>query len=171
MTFWKKQNYGDSELSVAKGSGEGGRIFRAVKLFCMILLIENISHYTFLVGVQSLSHAWLFVTSRTVTLQSPLFFTISQSFLRFVSIESVMLSYYLILCRSLLILPSIFPSIRVLSNESALRIRWPKYWSFSFRISPSNEYSGLVSFRLAGLISLCYTFIKTHVQHQEWILM
>ena len=57
MTFWKKQNYGDSELSVAKGSGEGGRIFRAVKIFCMILLIENISHYTFLVCVPSLSHA------------------------------------------------------------------------------------------------------------------
>ena len=67
------------------------------------------------------------------------------------SIESVMPSNYLILCHPLLLLPSIFPSIRVFSNESALRIRWPKYWSFSFSISPSNEYSGLISFRLDWL--------------------
>ena len=80
--------------------------------------------------------------------QASLSFTISRSLLKLMSIELVMPSYHLILCHPLLLLPSIFPSIRVFSNESALRIRWPKYWSFSFSISPSNEYSGLVSFRI-----------------------
>ena len=75
-------------------------------------------------------------------------FTISWSLLKFMSIESMMPSNHLILCRPLLLLPSIFPSIRVFSNESALRIRWPKYWSFSFSLSPSNEYSGLTFFRI-----------------------
>ena len=82
------------------------------------------------------------------------FFTISQSLLKFVSIESVVLSNHLILCRPLLLLPSIFPSIRVFSNESALCIRWLKYWSFSFTISSSNECSGLISSRMDWLISL-----------------
>ena len=80
--------------------------------------------------------------------QASLSFTISQSLLRFMSIESVMLSNHLILCCPLLHLPSIFPSIRVFFNELALCIRWPKYWSFSFTISPSNEHSGLISFRM-----------------------
>ena len=80
-----------------------------------------------------------------------LFFTVSRSLLRFTSIESVMPSNHLILCRPLLLLPSIFPSIRVFSNESALPIRWPNYWSFSFSISPSNEYSGLLSFNIDWL--------------------
>ena len=75
----------------------------------------------------------------------------SKSLLKFTSIESLMPSSYLILCRPLLLLPSIFPSIRVFSNDSVLRIRWPKYWSFSFSISPSNEYSGLISFRMDWL--------------------
>ena len=86
------------------------------------------------------------VTPWTVALQAFLSFTISWSLLKLMSIESVMPSNHLILCHPLLLLPSIFPSIRVFSNESALHIRWPKYWSFSFSISPSNEYSGLVSF-------------------------
>ena len=98
--------------------------------------------------VQSLSCVWLFVTPLTAVCQASLSFTISQSLLKLMSIESVMPSSHLILCCPLLFLPSIFPSIRVFSNESALRIRWPKYWSFSFRISPSNEYSGLISFRM-----------------------
>ena len=80
--------------------------------------------------------------------QASLSFTISQSLLKLMSIESVMLSNHLILCCSLLLLPSIFPSIRVFSKESALHIRWPKYWSSSFSINPSNEYSGLISFRI-----------------------
>ena len=86
--------------------------------------------------------------SWTEARQVPLSFTISQSLLKFMPIESVMLSNHLILCHLLHLLPSIFPSIRVLSNESALCIRWPMYWSFSFSISPSSEYSGLISFRI-----------------------
>ena len=95
-----------------------------------------------------LSHFQLFVTPWTAACQASLSFTITQSLLKLMSIESVMPSNYLILCRPLLLLPSAFPSIRVFSKESALRIRWPKYWSFSFNISPSNEYSGLISFRM-----------------------
>ena len=89
----------------------------------------------------------LFVTPWTVAHQAPQSFTISWNSLKFVSTELVMLSNHLILCHPLLLLPSIFPSIRVFSNESVLCIRWPKYWSFIFSISPSNEYSGLISFR------------------------
>ena len=97
--------------------------------------------------VQSLSCIQLFVTPWTAACQASLSFTISWSFLRLISIESVMPSNHLILCCPLL-LPSVFPSIRVFSSESALCIRWPKYWSFSFSIGPSNEYSGLISFRI-----------------------
>ena len=88
------------------------------------------------------------MTPWTAAHQASLSFTISQSLLKLMPIESVMPSKNLILCRPLLLLPSIFPSIRVFSNESVLCIRWPKYWSFSFSISPSNEYSGLMSFRI-----------------------
>ena len=97
------------------------------------------------VVVQLLSCVWLFATLWTAAHQASLSITISWSLLKLMSIESVMPSNHLILCRPLLLLPSIFPSIRIFSNESALHIRWPKYWSFS--ISPSNEYSGLISFR------------------------
>ena len=89
--------------------------------------------------VPSFSNARLFVTPWTAAHQAPLSFTISWSLLRLMSIESMMPSNYLIFCRPLLLQPSIFPSLRVFSNESVLRIRWPKYWSFSFSISPSNE--------------------------------
>ena len=88
------------------------------------------------------------VTPWTAARQASLSFTVSWSLLKLMSIESVMLCYHLILCRPLLLLPSIFPSIKVFSNESALFMRWPKYWSFSFSISPSNEHSGLISFRI-----------------------
>ena len=98
--------------------------------------------------VQLQSHVWLFVTSWAAAHQASLSFPISQSLLEFMSIESVMPSKHLILCHPLLLLPSIFPSIRVFPNESALHIRWPNYWSFSFSISPSSEYSGLISFRI-----------------------
>ena len=97
--------------------------------------------------VQSLSHVQCFATPWTAACQVSLSFTIFQSLLGFMSTESVMLSDHLILCRPLL-LPSIFPSTRIFSNESALCMTWPKYWSFSFSISPSNEYSGLISFRI-----------------------
>ena len=97
---------------------------------------------------QSLSCVRLFVTPWTAACQASLSFTISQSLLKLMSLESVMPSNHFILCHPLLLLPSIFPSIRVFPSESALRIRWPKYWSFSFSISPTNEYSGLISFRI-----------------------
>ena len=103
--------------------------------------------YTHIV-VQSLSRVQLFVTPWTAANQASLSFTISWSLLKFMPTELVMPSNHLILCRPLLFPPSIFPSIRVFSNESALRIRWSKYRSFSFCVSPSNEYSGLISFRI-----------------------
>ena len=98
--------------------------------------------------VQLLSHVWLSATPWTAARQAFLFITNSQSMLKFTSIKSVMPSNHLILCRPLLLLPSIFPSIRVFSYESVLCISWPKYWNFSFSISPSNEYSGLIFFRM-----------------------
>ena len=102
-------------------------------------------------SVQSLSRVWLFVTPWTAAHQASLSFTISQSLLKLRTIESMMPSKHLILCCPLLFLPSIFPSINVFSNESVLDIRWPKYWSFSFSISPSNGCSGLISFRINWL--------------------
>ena len=99
-------------------------------------------------SVQLLSFVQLFVTPWTAACRASLSITNSQSLLRLMSIELVMPSNHLILCSYLLLLPSIFPNIRVFLNESALRIRRPKYWSFSFSISPSNEYSGLISFRM-----------------------
>ena len=102
-------------------------------------------------SVQLLTHVRLFATSWTEACQASLSFTNSRSLLRFMSIESVMLSNHLILCHALLLPPSIFPGIRVFFNESVLHIRWPKYWSFSFSISPSNAYSGVMSFRMDWL--------------------
>ena len=102
-------------------------------------------------SVQLLSHVRLFETPWTTVHQASLSSTNSQSPPKLRSVESVMPSNHLILCRPLLLLPSIFPSIRVFSNESALCIRWPKYWSFSFNISPSNEHPGLISFRMDWL--------------------
>ena len=119
-----------------------------------------------------LSHVQLFVTPRTSAYQAPLSFTISQSSLKFMSIESVMPSNDLILCHPLLLLPTVFPSIRVFSSELALHTRWSKYWSFSFGISPSKEYSGLISLGLTGLVSLLSRgfsrvfFITTIQKHQ-----
>ena len=119
----------------------------AKKLSLSVLQITRVS----VSSVQSLSHFRLFVTPWTAAHQASLSITNSQSLLKLMSIESVMPSNHLILCHPLLILPSILPSIRVFSNESALRIRWPKYWNLSFSISPSNEYSGPVSFRMDWL--------------------
>ena len=100
------------------------------------------------VVVQSLSRVRLFATPWPAAQQSSLSFTTSRSLLKLMCIESMMPSNHLILCYPLLLLPSIFPNIRVFFNELALHLRWPKYWSFSFHISPSNEYSGLISFRI-----------------------
>ena len=99
-------------------------------------------------SVHLLSRVWLFATSWTAARQTSLSITTSWRLLKLMSIESVMLSNHLIFCCPLFLLPSIFPSIRVFSNELVLHIRWPKDWSFSFSISPSNEYSGLISFRM-----------------------
>ena len=119
-------------------------------------------------SVQSLSRVRLFATAWTAACQASLSITNSQSLLKLMFIESVMPSNHLILCRPLLLLPSIFPSIRVFSNESALPIRWPKYWSFSFSISPSNEYSGLNSFRMDWFYLLAVQgTLKSLLQHHS----
>ena len=120
----------------------------------------------FAVAIQLLNCVWLFVTPWTVARQASLSITNSQSLLKLMSIESMMPSNHLILCHPLLLLPSIFPSIRVFSNESALRIRWPKYWSFS--ISPFNEYSGLISCRIDWLDLLAVQgTLKVLLQHHN----
>ena len=119
-------------------------------------------------SVQSLSHAQLFATPWTAAQQASLSITNIQSLLKLMSIESVMPSNHLILYRPLLLLPSIFPSIRVFTNESALPIRWPKYWSFSFNISPSNEYTGMISFKMDWLDLLAVQgTLKSFLQHHS----
>ena len=119
-------------------------------------------------SVQSLSCVQLFATPWNEAHQASLFITNSWSLLKLMSTELVMPSNHFILCHPLLLPPSIFPSIRVFSNESVLCIRWPKYWSFSFNISPSNEYSGLISFRMdwLDLLSVQGT-LKSLIQHHS----
>ena len=129
--------------------------------------IHNILHLL-VSAVQSLSRVWLFATPGTAACQASLSITNSWSLLKLMSIESVMPYNHLILCHPLLLLPSIFPSIRVSYNESVLRIRWSKYWSFSFNISPSNEFSGLISFRMDWLDFLAVQgTLKSLLQHQS----
>ena len=120
-------------------------------------------------SVQSLSCAQLFATPWTTARQASLSITNSRSLLKLMSIESVMPSNHLILCHPLLLLPSIFPSIRVFSNESSLHIRWPKYWSFSFSISSSNEHPGLISFRMdwLGLLAVQGTLKSLFQYHSS----
>ena len=119
-------------------------------------------------SVQLFSHVQLFVTPWTVAHQASLSITNSRSLLKLMSIESVMPSNHLILCRPLLLSPSIFPSIKVFSNESVLHIRWPKYCSFSFSISPSKEYSGMISFRIDCFDPLAVQGIfKSLLQHHS----
>ena len=119
-------------------------------------------------SVQSLSHVWLFATPWAVACQASLSITSSWSLLKLMSIESVMPSNHLVLCLPLLFPPSIFPSIRVFSNESVLHIRWPKYWSLSVWISLSSEYSGLISFRIEWLDLLAVQeTLKSLLQHHS----
>ena len=140
---------------------------RIVQLLKLIIKVQSVQFSS----VQSLSHVRLFATPWTAACQASLSITNSWSPPKPMSIESVMPSNHLILCRPLLLLPSIFPSIRVLSNESALCIKWPKYWSFSFKISLSNEQPGLISFRMdwldllavqGTLKSLLHTTVQKH---------
>ena len=122
----------------------------------------------FISSVQSLSRVRLFVTPQTAACQASLSITNSWSLLKLMSIDSVMPSNHLILCRHLLLPPSIFPGIRVFSNESVLRIRWPKYGSFSFNISPSDKYSGLISFRMDPLDLLAVQgTLRSLLQHHS----
>ena len=118
-------------------------------------------------AVQLLSHARLLATPWTAAHKVSLSFTISWSLLKLMSIESVMPSKHVVLCRPLLLLPSIFPGIRVFSNELAFHITWPKYWSFSFSISPSNEYSGLISFRIDLFDLTVQGSLKSLLQHHS----
>ena len=123
-------------------------------------------------SVQSLSRVWPFATPWTAAHQASLSITNSWSLPKPMSIESVMPSNHLILCRPLLLLPSIFPSIRVFSNESALHIRWPKYWSSSFNISPSNEHPGLISFRMDWLALFAVQgTLKSLLQHHSSLVV
>ena len=129
---------------------------------------KNTDKYCQGTQVQSLSCVRLFVTPWAAARQTSLSITNSQSLLKLMSIKSVMPSNHLILCRPLLLPPSIFPSIRVFSNESVFCIRWPKYWSFSFSISPLNEYSGLISFRMNCLYLLAVQgTLKSLLQHHS----
>ena len=119
-------------------------------------------------SVQSFSHVHLFATPWTASSQASLSITNSQSLLKLVSSKLVMPSNHLILCCPLFLLPSIFPSIRIFSNELVLYIRWPKYWSFSFNISPSNEHSGLISFRIDWFdILVVQGILKSLLQHHS----
>ena len=133
-----------------------------------VLLFCHLSRFS---SVQSLSHVQLFATPWTTACQASLSITNSRSPPKPMSIESVMPSNHFILCHPLLLLPSIFPSIRVFSNESALHIRWPKYWNFSFSVSPSNEHRGLISFRMDWLDLLAVQLFKndhnSHCQQAE----
>ena len=119
-------------------------------------------------SVQLLSRVWLFVTSQTVARHASLSFTNCRSLLKLMSIESVMPSNHLVLCHPLLFPPAIFLSIRVFTNKSALRMRWPKYWSFSFSITPSSEHPGLISFRMDWLDLLAVQgTLKSLLQHHS----
>ena len=132
------------------------RILKIIEWQCLYYCI-------FVVVVQSLSCVQLFATPWTAARQAFLFFTLFQILVKLMSIESVMPCNHLILCHSLLLLYSIFPSIRVFSNDSALHVRWPKNYSFSFSNSPSSEYSGLISFRVDWLNLLAVQIGRAHV--------
>ena len=146
--------------------------FSMPKVLCPVwrlgaLASISLFFHIFLV-VQSLSHVWLFATTWTAAHQASLSFIISRNLLKLMSIKSVMPSNHLILCRPLLLLLSVFPSIRVFSSESTVCIRWPKYWSFSFSISPSSEYSGLISSRINWFDLLAaQATLKSLLQHHS----
>ena len=149
-------------------SCHSGRLQRApLSEFFMSHHRKNSAREQF-ISVQLLSRVWLFATPQTTAQQASQSNTNFQGLCKLIPIESIMPSKHLILCRPLLLLPSIFPSIRFFSYESVLLIRWPKYWSFSFNISPSNEYSGLISFRMDWLDLLtAQGTLKSFLQHHS----
>ena len=160
---WRQRTQNESDAGFSpklcfSGSGTTAPEFQVafirtmvLKLDCTLELLGGLKKIPILSLVicccQSLSRVQLFVNPWTTARQASLSFTVSRSLLKLMFIESMMPSNHLILCRPLILLPSIFPTISVFSNESALHIRWPKYWSFSFSIHPSNKYSRLISFR------------------------
>ena len=137
---------------------------------CSVPSLRGTFHLPCISSVHSLSRVWLFATPWTVACQASLSITSSWSLLKVMPIESVMPSNYLIPCQPLLLLPSIFPSIRIFSTESVLCMRWPKYWSFSFSISPSKEYSGLISFRITWFDLLVVKSLPQHHSSNTSIL-
>ena len=143
-----------------------GYIYMAESLHCSPETITTLLSGYQSSSLQLLSHVWLFATPWTAAGQASISITNSRNLLKLMSIESVMPSNHLIFCHPLLLLPSVFPSISVFSNESVLLIRWPKYWNFSFSINPSNEYSGLISFRIDWLDLLeVQGTLKSLLQH------
>ena len=153
----------ESQWDVTQPQKEGNPAFASAWMGLESFMLSERSY-----SIQSLSHVQLFETPWIAARQASLSITNSQSLLKLMSIKSVMPSNHLILCHPLLLLPSIFPSIRVFSNESVLHIRWPEYWSFSFSISPSNEYSGLISFRMDWLDLLAVQgTLKSLLQHHS----
>ena len=160
-TFYKLREGLHAEIAVSSD------ILKLVTGSLTIVILTAFSSVQFS-SVQSLSRVRLFATLWTAAHQPPLSITNSQSLFKLMSIESVMPSNHLILCRPLLLPPSIFLSLRVFSNESVFRIRWPKNWSFSFSISPPNEYSGLISFRMDWLAFLAVQgTLKSFLQHHS----
>ena len=145
---------------------EQGERLKREGIYAYICVYVSVSQFS--QSVQSLSRVRLFATPWNAARQASLSITNSRSLLKLMSIKSVMPSNHLILCHPLLLLPSIFPSIRVFSNESVLHIRWPKYWSFSFSISPSKEHPGLISFRMDWLDLLAVQgTLKSLLQHHS----
>ena len=158
------------KYKVCSPQGAASRLWLRTQPHCRVSSVhtQQIPRFIHAFVVQLLSPVGLFVTSWTAARQASLSFTISPCLPKLMSVESVMPSNHLILCRPLLLPPSIFPSIRVFSSESVPRIRWLKYWSFSFNISPSSEYSGLISFRMDWLDLLAVQgILKRLLQHHS----
>ena len=163
--FWNRSVFWCKESSVSPFSSKMTCVHQTLQFVFFVNLLGSFFLFS---SVQPLSCVQLFATPWTEACQASLSITNSWSLLRLMSIESVMPSNHLILCCLLLLPPSIFPNIRVFSNESVFRIRWPKYWSFSFSISPSNDYSVLISFRMDKLDLLAIQgALKVLLQHHS----
>ena len=167
---WYKINNSVSTANKLQRMKKRKRSITRFALTCILIHSNQLkNNVTCISSVQLFSHVRLFVTQWTAARQASLSITNSQSLLKLMSIESVMPSNHLILCHPLLLLLSIFPIIRAFSNEPVLPIRWPKYWSFSFSISPSNEYSGLISFRIHWFDLEVQGTLKGLLQHHSSI--